>query len=161
MNQSCISCATVSGSILSPGGVVFETSNWIVVLRANPIRIPCLPLIILKRHCEDMANLDQEESSSLGQLMRLTSQALSLVLQPAKVHFGIYAESVKHIHVHVFPRIPNMPAGNIPNLWIEAWMNILHSLGLKKAYPDAVVAHYAEKLSKTYLELANSQPEQA
>src|SRR5215208_6972451 len=102
MKQSCISCATVSGSILPPGGIVFEASKWIVVLRANPVRIPCLPLIILKRHCEDVANLDQEESSSLGQLMRLTSQALSLVLQPARVHFGIYAESVKHIHVHVF-----------------------------------------------------------
>ena len=161
MKHSCISCATVSGSVLPPGGIVFETSKWIVVLRANPIRFPCLPLIILKRHCEDMANLDQEESSSLGQLMQLTSQALSLAVQPAKVHFGIYTESVKHVHVHVFPRMPNMPAGNIPNLWIEAWTNLLHSLGLKKAYPEEVVAQYAKKLNQTYLELANAQPEQA
>jgi diadenosine tetraphosphate (Ap4A) HIT family hydrolase len=86
---------------------------------------------------------------------------LTDVLQTAKVHFGLYAESVKHIHVHVLPRMPNMPAGNIPHLWIEAWMNVLQSVGLKKAYPDEVVAQYAEKLSKTYLELANSQPEQA
>jgi hypothetical protein len=57
--------------------------------------------------------------------------------------------------------MPNMPAGNIPNLWIEGWMNGLHSLGLKKAYPDEAVAQYAEELSKTYLDLANSQQEQA
>ena len=161
MKQRCISCATVAGSILPPGGIIFETSTWIVVLRANPVRSPCLPLIILKRHCEQIADLSCEESSSLGRLMTLTAQVLTNVLQPAKVHFGIYAESVKHIHVHVFPRMPNMPAGNIPNLWIEARMNLLHSLGLKKAYPDEVVAQYAEKLRKTYLELANSQPEQA
>jgi diadenosine tetraphosphate (Ap4A) HIT family hydrolase len=160
MNQSCISCATVSGSILPPGGVVFETSNWIVVLRANPIRVPCLPLIILKRHCEQIADLNGEESSSLGRLLTLTAQVLTDVLQPARVHFGIYAESVKHIHVHVFPRMPDMPAGNIPNLWIEAWMNALHSLGLKKAFPNETVAHYAKKLSRAYLELANSQAEQ-
>ena len=157
MKPSCISCATVSGSFLPPGGVVFEASQWIVVLRANPVRFPCLPLIVLKRHCEQIADLSCEESSSLGPLMTLTAQVLADVLQPARVHFGIYAESVKHIHVHVFPRMPDMPAGNIPNLWIEGWMNVLHSLGLKKAFPEEAVTPYAEKLSKAYLELTKSQ----
>jgi len=161
MKQSCISCATVSGSILPTGGVVCETATWIVVLRANPVRFPCLPLIILKQHREQIADLSYEESSCLGPLMTLTAQVLNDVLQPAKVHFGLYAESVKHIHVHVFPRMPNMPAGNIPNLWMEVWMKVLHSVGLKKAYSNEVVTRYAEKLSKAYLEVANFQPEQA
>ena len=152
MNESCISCATVSGSFLPPGGIVFESSKWMVVLRPDPVRFPCLPLIILKRHCEDMADLDQEESSSLGQLMPLTAKALSHALQPAKVHFGIYAEEVKHIHVHVLPRMANMPPGNMPNLWIEQWMNLLHMLGLKKSYADDVVAYYAEMLRRAYME---------
>ena len=127
-----------------------------VVLRAHPVRFPCLPLIILKRHVEDMASLDQEESSSLGQIMQVTAQALSAVLQPAKVHFGIYAEGVKHIHVHVFPRMPNMPAGNIVNTWIGQWVSILHLLGLKKAYSDEVVAHYAHELRQAYLKFTDT-----
>ena len=159
MNESCISCATVSGSFKPPGGIVYETSKWMVVLRANPVRFPCLPLIILKRHVEDVAGLDLEESSSLGRIMQLTAQVLSHVLQPAKVHFGIYAEGVKHIHVHVFPRMPNMPAGNIPNLWIGQWMNLLHGLGLKKAYSDEVVARYANDLRRVYLEFTDARQE--
>jgi len=161
MKESCISCATVSGSFLPPGGVVFETPTWMVILRANPVRFPCLPLIILKRHCEDMAKLSQEESTSLGPLMTLTARVLNVALQPAKVHFGIYAESVKHIHIHVFPRMPNMPAGNIPNLWIGGWTNFLHIVKLKQAYPDEVVFQYAEKLRRVYSEFVSPPLEPA
>ena len=159
MTGNCISCATISGSFSPPGGVVFENPKWMVVLRANPISLPCLPLIILKRHCEEIAGLDREESTSLGQLIQLTARVLDHVLQPARVHFGIYAEEVKHIHVHVFPRMPNMPAGNIPNLWIEQWMSLLHALGLKKHFSGEVVAQYAEQLRAAYLKLANNQQE--
>ena len=153
--ENCISCETVSGSFQPPGGIVHDTPKWIVVLRARPLRFPCLPLIVLKRHVEDMASLDIKESSSLGQIMQVTAQALSVVLQPAKVHFGIYAEDVKHIHVHVFPRMPNMPAGNIPNIWINQWTSFLHRLGLQKAYPDDVVAKYAYDLQQAYLRFAH------
>ena len=152
--ERCISCATVSGIFVSPGGVIYENSKWIVALRANPVRFPCLPLIILKRHCEAVAELDDEESSSLGQIIQLTARAVDEVLRPAKIHFGIYAEEVKHVHVHVFPRMPNMPAGNIPNLWIEQWMNLMHALGLKKSYSNQVVAEYARNLQRAYLNLA-------
>ena len=161
MANVCISCATVSGSFIPPGGVVFETPKWLVVLRANPVRVPCLPLLILKRHCEDVARLDQDESSSLGPLIQLTARALDQVLHPAKVHFGIYAEEVKHIHVHVFPRMPDMPPGNIPNLWLGQWMDILHALKLKKAYSHEVVAQYAEQLRGAYWGLQSFSQENA
>jgi diadenosine tetraphosphate (Ap4A) HIT family hydrolase len=77
---------------------------------------------------------------------------LNRTLQPAKVHFGIYAEDVKHIHVHVVPRMPNMPAGNIPNIWLNQWFGLLHAIGLKKSYSNEVVARYAETLRSAYLE---------
>ena len=157
MAEGCISCATVSGSFLPPGGIVFEHPEWIVVLRKNPVHFPCLPLIILRRHVEDVAMLNREESSSLGQIMQFTAQVLSRVLHPAKVYFGIYAEDVKHIHVHVFPRMPNMPSGNIPNLWIGQWLALLHKLGLRQAYSDEVVAEYARDLRQAYLEYMSIQ----
>lgn len=155
MSQDCISCQTIAGSYITPGGVVFENSKWVVVLRADPLRVPCLPLIILKRHCEDLAELDQEESASLGLLMQMTAQALNRFLKPARIHFGIYAEDVKHIHLHVFPRMPQMPVGNIPNLWLSEWSNFLHRLGLKKSYPAQVVADYAEALRDEYLKISD------
>lgn len=157
-NTTCPSCAIVSGDVPPPGGVVFENKYWMVVLRANPVRSPCLPMILLKRHVEDIAYLDPKEGAALGQTMQWTAQIVTLVLQPARVHFGIYAEEVKHLHVHVFPRMPNMPRGNIRNLWIGAWLDLLHAIGLKKSYPNDVVAEYAERLRQAYLELAKYNP---
>jgi diadenosine tetraphosphate (Ap4A) HIT family hydrolase len=104
-----------------------------------------------------MVDLDPEESASLGEIMQLTAQALSRVVHPAKVHFGIYAEHVKHIHVHVFPRMPNMPPGNIINTAIGQWVSLLHILGLKRAYPDEVVARYTNDLRRAYLAVINER----
>ncbi len=155
--MTCISCATVAGSYVPPGGIVFESEKWIVALRSNPVSFACLPLIILRRHCEDIADLDSEESASLGFTMRLTARALNEVLQPEKVHFGIYAEQVKHIHIHVFPRMPGMPTGNIPNVWRNQWLDIMHAVRLKKSYSNETVAHYADQLRTTYLMLSNME----
>jgi hypothetical protein len=48
-----------------------------------------------------------------------------------------------------------MPPGNIPNLSIGQWTDLLHTAGLKKAYPHEIVAQYAETLRQAYLEFAN------
>lgn len=159
MNEvnACISCATVKGIFHPPGGVIYETSHWMVILRANPVQFPCLPLILLKRHMEDISHLDPHESLSLGPVMQKTARALGLALQPVKIHFGIYAESVRHIHIHVFPRMPDMPAGNVPNLLIGQWLDVLHALGLKKAYTFKEVARYAMALRQAFETLDDSQ----
>lgn len=143
---NCISCNTVSGDFQPPGGIVYENAYWLIALRKNPLRSPCYAFIILKRHCEHVRELTNEEAASLGETMRLTAQVMDTVLQPAKVHFGLYAEDVKHIHVHVFPRMPNMVAGNVPHVYIGIMLRILNRLGLKKAYPDEEVAVIAEQL---------------
>jgi len=155
--KKCIACEIVASTFTPPGGIVFEDRKWLIALRANPIRFPCLPLIILKRHCEDIAELDQDESLSLGKLMQLTGRVLNDTLHPAKVHFGMYAEDVKHLHIHVFPRMSNMPAGNIPNVLLGQWFTFLHSLGLKKAYSNEVVSEYAIRLRAAYQEFSKGQ----
>ena len=83
--DGCISCDTISGKFLPPGGVVYENDYWIVALRAKPVRTPCLPFIILKRHCENIHELNDAEATTLGPTMKLTAQVLMRVLQPAKV----------------------------------------------------------------------------
>lgn len=144
--EKCLSCDTVSGRFQPPGGVVYENDYWLVVLRAKPLRNPCYPFIILKRHCEHVHELSAEEAASLGQTMKLTAQAVMKVIKPAKIHFGLYAEEVKHLHVHVFPRMPDMIAGNKPNRQINRLYERLARWGLKRPYPDEEVAMIAESL---------------
>jgi diadenosine tetraphosphate (Ap4A) HIT family hydrolase len=148
--DGCLSCDTLSGKFCPPGGIVYENDCWLVVLRARPLRFPCYPFILLKRHCEHVQELTNQETALLGPTMKLTAQVLVEVIKPAKVYFGIYGEGVKHIHVHVFPRMASMPAGNIPNIWLDQWYQMFQFIRLKKPYNDNAVAHVAKQLRDVY-----------
>ena len=56
------------------------------------------------------------------------------------------AAAVRHIHLHVLPRMPTMPAGNIPVTMLGAWYDLLARARLKRAYPDHMVADVAHRL---------------
>jgi len=135
----------VSGLVHPPGGIIYDNSHWIVFLGAGSLSVP-QGYIVLKRHCEEMKELTLEESSSLGIVMKHTTQVFISVLKPARVHLGLYAEVVRHIHWHVIPRLSNMPAGNIPLALLIAWNRSLQRLGLKQVCSDNEVATLAAKM---------------
>ena len=124
MTSPCISCATVTGAIQPPGGIVFDDGCWVVFLRARPL--------------------------SLGPLIQRTQAAFDSVLKPAKVHFGLYTESVRHIHLHVLPRMPTMPAGNIPMTFLHVWMELLARVRLKRPFTDDAVRDVALRLHDVF-----------
>ncbi len=116
--------------------------------------VPGQGFIVLKRHCERLHDLTPAELAALGPIMRQTQVALDRVLNPAKVHFGLYAEGVKHIHLHVFPRMPTMPAGNIPITFLQVWYELLVYLRLKQPFFDTTVADVAMQLRHAFQTLA-------
>ena len=150
MNPPCVSCATVTGAIQPPGGIVYDDGCWVVFLRARPLLVPGQAFIVLKRHCEHLSELTPTEAQSLGPLIQRTQAAFDAVLKPAKVHFGLYAESVKHIHLHVFPRMPAMPAGNIPMTFLHVWAELLARARLKRPFPDDAVENVAHRLHRAF-----------
>jgi diadenosine tetraphosphate (Ap4A) HIT family hydrolase len=135
----------VSGHVHPPGGIIYGNSHWIVFLGAGALSVP-QGYIVLKRHCEEMNDLTLEESSTLGIVMKHTTQVFTSVLRPARVHLGLYAEVVRHIHWHVIPRLSNMPAGNIPLTLLIAWNRSLQRLGLKQVHSDNQVAKLAARM---------------
>jgi diadenosine tetraphosphate (Ap4A) HIT family hydrolase len=149
-DEQCISCATLAGHNQPPGGIIYEDAYWVFFLRSRPLLVPGQGFIVLKRHCEYLDNLTPAELAALGPILRQTQVALDRVLQPAKVHFGLYAERVKHIHLHVFPRMPSMPAGNIPITFLQVWYEFLAYLHLKQPYSDIVVADFALQLRHAF-----------
>lgn len=147
---SCVSCKTVSGRTTPVGGVVYQDAYWMLFLRSQPLLVPGQGFIVLKRHCEHLTELTPAELASLGPMMQRTHQALDQVLKPAKVHFGLYAEVVKHIHLHVLPRMPEMPIGNIPVTLLGGWYELLKQLHLKRPFTDEAVADVAQRLRQTF-----------
>jgi diadenosine tetraphosphate (Ap4A) HIT family hydrolase len=139
LQPGCASCETLSGILRPPGGFIYEKRHWIVFLGAGSLSVP-QGYIVLKRHCEDLKELTPEECSTLGMVMQNTTRVFGTVLKPARVHVGLYAEVVRHIHWHVIPRMSNMPAGNIPLSLFIAWNRSLQRVGLRRVCPDEEVA---------------------
>jgi diadenosine tetraphosphate (Ap4A) HIT family hydrolase len=150
---TCISCQTLAGAVAPPGGVVYDTTHWAVFLRSRPLLVPGQGFIVLRRHCEDIAALTDDEAASLGVVVRQVAAAYYAVLAPERVHIGLYGEGVRHIHLHVLPRMRGMPEGNIPLTLLGQWYELLHRLGLRRGYADSSVAEVAVALRAVFAEL--------
>lgn len=147
---TCISCRTLAGAVAPPGGVVYDTPHWAVFLRSRPLLVPGQGFIVLRRHCEDIAALTDDEAASLGVVVRQVAAAYNAVLAPERVHIGLYGEGVRHIHLHVMPRMRGMPEGNIPLTLLGQWYELLQRLGLRHGYTDATVAEVAVALRAVF-----------
>ena len=149
--ENCVSCRTVAGEILPPCGIMFEGEYWIFVLRENPLLVAGQGLILLKRHCESMAELTMAEATELGSVMQIVNGVLTEVVGAEKVHFGLYAEEVKHLHLHVTPRTATLPKGNIPLMFLAVWYRIMTRLRLRKAMDGRSSIDVASRLHHSFV----------
>ena len=127
----CLSCQIVAGKQEVPGGIIYENAYWSVASKASPVIVPGNLFLILKRHCEHLADLAPEEATALGPTMQKVCAALTQVLHPVKIYVASYGEGIKHIHFHVIPRTASMPAGNGAVFFYQQWRALLYQLGLK------------------------------
>jgi diadenosine tetraphosphate (Ap4A) HIT family hydrolase len=107
----CMSCDILAGKLTTPGGVIYENEYWHVDSVVSPVCWLGFLIIKLKRHCEHLAELMPEEAGALGPIVRATCSALTDVLKPAKVYVCSFGDGVKHIHLWVLPRPPEMRPG--------------------------------------------------
>ena len=142
----CLSCDTLAGRAQTPGGIIYDSAHWIIVMRAKPLLIAGPAFLILKRHCENFNDLTRDELHAMSDTMQLISRAYQPVLHPEKVHFGLYGEGVKHIHLHVLPRTADLPPGNIPIRYLQRWKKLLVALHLARPISDEKVADVADQL---------------
>lgn len=145
-SPDCISCRTLSGAFRPPGGILYENDCWAFFLGSRPRLVAGQGFLVLKRHCENVADLTSAEQATLGSSMTRITAAFAPVLQPVKVHFGLYGEGVKHIHLHVTPRVTSLPAGNIPLIWMETWLDIRERFRLYQPIADSEVERVAARL---------------
>jgi diadenosine tetraphosphate (Ap4A) HIT family hydrolase len=71
--------------------------------------LPGWLVLISRRHVLDLAELTEEESTELGQLLRQASGALGVVVGCIKTYVMFFAEQpgFEHLHIHLVPRMPN------------------------------------------------------
>jgi diadenosine tetraphosphate (Ap4A) HIT family hydrolase len=144
----CLSCDILAGERSVPGGAIYEDEYWVVMSIVRPVFWRGFLVIVLKRHCEHLAELTPEEAAALGPIVQATCQALSRVIEPAKVYLCSFGDGVKHIHLWVLPRPPEMRPGMHPvfrHLDVRAFLT--QRLGVKRwVHSDEQVAELAAQV---------------
>lgn len=147
LTPGCMSCDILAGRRTEPGGAIYEDEYWHVGSMVRPVFWPGFLIAKLKRHCEHLSELTPAEAAALGPLLRLTCQALTDVLGPAKVYVCSLGDGVKHIHFWLLPRPPDMRPGMH---WVMFHLDAratLTRLGVKRwLVSDAEMVSLAEQL---------------
>ena len=102
--MSCFLCDKHDGKEpAAPGGYIFEDKHWMVC--HAPVNLGPLGTLFIesKRHFLDYAEMTDEESVSLGKVMRKIYQALKMHTAAERVYQVTLMEGVPHFHSWLVP----------------------------------------------------------
>jgi diadenosine tetraphosphate (Ap4A) HIT family hydrolase len=70
-------------------------------------------VLVSARHVASLHDLDEEAHIELGLLQGRVSRALEALLDAPKTYVVFFAEALAHVHVHLIPRMPDVPPDRI------------------------------------------------
>jgi diadenosine tetraphosphate (Ap4A) HIT family hydrolase len=108
----CFNCAYETKGDLPPRENVWRVGEaWRVALAFNS-SLEGWAVVIPTRHVESLDELSDEESTSLGILLRDLTGALKVVTGCQKTYVMLLAEQpgFNHVHFHVVPRMADLPS---------------------------------------------------
>jgi diadenosine tetraphosphate (Ap4A) HIT family hydrolase len=108
----CFNCAYEMRSDLPPRENVWGVGGaWRVALAFNS-SLEGWAVVIPTRHVESLDELTDEESASLGVLLRDLTRALKAATGCQKTYVMLLAEQpgFNHVHFHVVPRMDDLPS---------------------------------------------------
>jgi diadenosine tetraphosphate (Ap4A) HIT family hydrolase len=111
--ESCYSCATnqAEPAGLPPRERILIGDGWRAA-HAFTTAMPGWLVVIARRHVVSLADLTAAEAAELGLVTWRLSKTLTRVLGCQKTYVACFAEATgfEHLHVHVIPRAPDLPA---------------------------------------------------
>lgn len=83
--------------------VIKEYKYWTLELCYNQVYLGrCL--VILKRHTEDLFNINKDEAKELFDISKSTRDTLAELFSPDLFNYGSLGNFIKHVHLHIIPR---------------------------------------------------------
>jgi diadenosine tetraphosphate (Ap4A) HIT family hydrolase len=101
----CLACDLAEGRLRLPGGVIHETSYWLVEHCVGPLGVGTL-LVKPKRHVTRVSELSDGEASELGLLLRGSAAVVDELVEPDQVYSCLWSHAggtPVHIHYVVQP----------------------------------------------------------
>lgn len=89
---------------------IYDDGLWRVA-HAISSTLPGWLVVLPKRHIISLAELGPAEAVALGPLLQRLTGALGEVTGCTKTYVALFAEAegFEHLHVHVVPRVPDLP----------------------------------------------------
>ena len=107
--EECRTCSNLAGERpISPGPWIYEGRYWIVD-HAYPTKLTGWLVLALKRHVEALHELSRQEFVELAEIQERITKLLFTELNCEKEYVACFAERSRHIHVHVIPRVHDLP----------------------------------------------------
>ena len=102
--MSCFLCDKHTGQKTpTPGGYIYEDEHWMVCHAPGKLGPLGTLFIESKRHFLDYAEMTDDESASLGNVMRKIYYALKLHTEAERVYQVTLMEGVPHFHSWLVP----------------------------------------------------------
>jgi diadenosine tetraphosphate (Ap4A) HIT family hydrolase len=110
-SPDCFLCRKHNGhEAAPPGGYVYADEHWMVCHAPGKLGPLGTLFIESKRHFLDYAEMTDEESASLGTIMRKIYQALKLHTGAERVYQVTLMDGVPHFHSWLVPHRKDDPA---------------------------------------------------
>jgi diadenosine tetraphosphate (Ap4A) HIT family hydrolase len=137
--ENCFICRKHNGQEAAPpGGYIYEDENWMVC--HAPGRLGPLGTLFIesKRHFLDYAEMNEQESTSLGIVMQNIYYALRLHTKAERIYQLTTAEGVPHFHSWLVPRRRNIPEHGLKFLARDDSCSDMEAAGLADKLREAM-----------------------
>ena len=106
MQGNCIFCKIIAGEI--PSATVYEDENFKVIMDISPAAKGHM-IMLSKRHCQNLLELDDESATSALLIARKLARALKAELNCDGINLvqnngEASGQTVFHFHIHLIPR---------------------------------------------------------
>jgi diadenosine tetraphosphate (Ap4A) HIT family hydrolase len=110
-DPECVTCVGNNRSDLPPRERIHIGPRWRVA-HAFGTALPGWLVVVPRRHVTALDELMPEEAADLGPLLSDVTAAMRSVLGCEKSYVALFAEAegFAHVHFHVVPRQPDLPA---------------------------------------------------
>jgi diadenosine tetraphosphate (Ap4A) HIT family hydrolase len=82
-------------------------SIWVTAPPAAPL--PSYVCVVAKRHVREPFELRPSESTAFWSESMAVAAALSDLVKPLKMNYEIHGNTIRHLHLHLFPRFHGDP----------------------------------------------------
>ncbi len=112
MTAPCPICDVAAGKVTPVGGAISREHGFLFHAALDPRPVAGWMTLAPERHVEGFDALTEGEAGTLGTLLARGVGAVKAITGAPKIYVACFAEVVPHLHLHLVPRGPDVPAAD-------------------------------------------------